>query len=61
MNRQSQILGHDTLLSNALHASSLEGSAELVELRVGVELGSESESSSPGEDGSDGVGGGLVS
>lgn len=58
---QSKILGHDSLLSNALHASGLERSAELLKGSVGVELGSEGESSSPGEDGSDGVGGSLVS
>lgn len=53
-----QIFGHVSFL-NGLDGGSLKGLAESVELLVVVELGSVHKSSSPGEDGSDGVGGGL--
>lgn len=56
---KSEILGHLSGL-NDLNAGGLEGGAEVCELLVVVELGTVGETARPGEDGGDGVGGGLL-
>jgi hypothetical protein len=57
---KSQILGHDSVNVNGLGTTLLKLLSELGQLGSVVELGSESQTSSPSEDGSDGVGRGLV-
>ncbi len=56
---ESKVLGHDAGL-DGLNAGSLESGAEVVEILVLVELGTVSETTGPGEDGGNGVGGGLL-
>jgi hypothetical protein len=60
VNADSQILSHISLL-DGLNSCSFQGFAEVVELLVIVELGSVHQSSSPGEDRGDRVGGSLLS
>lgn len=60
VNSQSQILRHDLVVLNRLHASLLERLAKLLEGGVVVQLGSEGKSSRPGKDGRDRVGRRLV-
>jgi hypothetical protein len=58
--RKRQIFGHDTILIHGVHTSLLQALGESHDFWRLVENSSLHESSCPGEDGGDGVGGGLV-
>lgn len=57
---QSEILGHDALLVDDVHASLLQTLGELDNLGGTVELATLGQTTGPGKDGSDGVGRGRV-
>ena len=55
-----QVFGQHAVV-DGVHASGFEGIAEIEEILVSVELGPVSQTSGPGVDAGDGVGGGLTS
>jgi len=52
MDSQCEVLGHDAILVDDLHASLLEGCAEILQGNIVVELGPVDETTGPREDGS---------
>ena len=57
---QSQILGHDALIVDNLNASALKLLSKGNDIRSLVELATLDQTAGPGEDGGNGVGGGLA-
>ena len=57
---QGQVLGHDAVDVDSVHAGLLEALSEGHQLGGVVELATLDETAGPGEDGGDGVGGGLA-
>lgn len=60
LHRQSQVLGHDTVLVNDLNTGSFQVLGERLERGGLIQLGSEGKSSGPGKDGGNRVGRGFM-
>ena len=61
VDRQGEILSHDTILINSINAALFQILSESSELIVSVQFSTEDQATCPCEDGSDGVGRGFTS